>query len=396
MSLRLAIACSALVLASAALTSCGSSTSKTAATSTAPTYAPAYVARGPHQVGVTTLTMAGATPRKVEVYYPALTTALKGVAPDVFKMSGLVPANLRAAMNLPPDQDAPLLTNTYRDVTGDRAAGPFPVVAFSHGLGGYPTEYQQILGHIASWGFVVVAPDHFERGLTSLLSDKIVQVDEKAIVLGAVATARAASAATTGPLAGVLQPTGKIVVAGHSAGTVSAYDTASNPSVAGMILISGGGMFKDSAAPVAPKPTVPALFLQGETDEVVPPAISRQSFDALTGPREWAEFKGAGHLSFTDICTIGRDKGGIIEIARRAGLLKLLPPGSDTKLAELGTDGCLPKWIKAEETWPGTDHLLVAFIRWTLHLDSTPKMLDPGLSSRLGPATITIEQQGVK
>ena len=40
------------------------------------------------------------------------------------------------------------------------AQGRFPLVVFSHGYGGLRTQSSFLTAHLASWGFVVAAPDH--------------------------------------------------------------------------------------------------------------------------------------------------------------------------------------------------------------------------------------------
>ena len=85
--------------------------------------------------------------------------------------------------------------------TGDRTAGTFPIFVYSHGFGGYPSEYQHLLTHVASWGFVVVSPVHDERGLLSLLGEpRGIGVDEGKILTDAAAATRAANAEASSPL----------------------------------------------------------------------------------------------------------------------------------------------------------------------------------------------------
>jgi dienelactone hydrolase len=47
------------------------------------------------------------------------------------------------------------------DASPATRGGPFPVVTFSHGDAGTPDEASYFTEHLASWGFVVVAPAHF-------------------------------------------------------------------------------------------------------------------------------------------------------------------------------------------------------------------------------------------
>ena len=49
------------------------------------------------------------------------------------------------------------------------ADGAFPVVLFSHGFTGIRVQSSFLMSHLASWGMVVVAPEHPSRDLTNVL-----------------------------------------------------------------------------------------------------------------------------------------------------------------------------------------------------------------------------------
>lgn len=110
-----------------------------------PTHPLDCIAPGRHPVGVVTLELACAElpGRKfpTDVWYPADPTrldpaAVPGVEQVVRDPYG--PAHLDAAP----------------------APGPFPLVAFSHGNGGVRRQSTFLTTHLASFGFVVAAPDH--------------------------------------------------------------------------------------------------------------------------------------------------------------------------------------------------------------------------------------------
>ena len=69
---------------------------------------------------------------------------------------------------LGPKINPPFVTDAYRGVPVS-TDGPFPVVLFSHGASSFRLQSTALTTHLASWGFVVVSPDYFERGLQSLL-----------------------------------------------------------------------------------------------------------------------------------------------------------------------------------------------------------------------------------
>jgi len=348
-----------------------------------------YDELGPHAVGVTTLSIptdAGGT-RDVLVWYPADAAASKAATPEVFKISDLLPPKFRALV--PENLNPGLTLRAARDIPGDRTSGSFPIFVYSHGFGGYPSEYQHLLTHVASWGFVVVSPVHDERGLLSLLGEpRGIGVDEGKVLTDAATAARAANAEPSSPLQGIVKTDGKYVVGGHSAGTRSALEAANESAeVDGIVQMSGGGSFKDAA--VSPRPVVPALFLTGSTDKVVPLADVTAAFESYNDPKMLVSFENAGHLSFTDICTIGRDQGGVLTIANKIGLTALLGDQGASQLQRLAGDGCAPEWITPEQTWPAQEHLTVAFLRWRAGIDSSPAALTAAALTGVGEAKLT-------
>lgn len=105
--------------------------------------APAYALRGEHPVGVTDLTVEnGDRPLSVTMWYPALN-------PDgVEEITTYQIAVLQRE------------GHALRDAAPDMAGGPYPVIYFSHGLGGVRLQSVFYTEHLASWGFVVIAADH--------------------------------------------------------------------------------------------------------------------------------------------------------------------------------------------------------------------------------------------
>jgi len=79
-------------------------------------------------------------------------------------MQGRLPATDAAATEYTP-LDVPLPAGAYRDVPPDPEAAQFLVV-FSHGLGGIRQQSYTLCERLASYGFIVVSPDH--PGTTTL------------------------------------------------------------------------------------------------------------------------------------------------------------------------------------------------------------------------------------
>src|SRR4051794_30433372 len=196
---------------------------------------PAYEKAGPYVPGVTTLDMDG---RKVEVWYPADPGAEVGKAKDVFRISTLLPDSLKSV--IPDALDPKYETDAYRDITAS-TGGPFPVVLFSHGYAAYPTLYAFLLTHLASWGFVVVAPDHEERGLVAAVTQCVKPADDAKVLLAARDLAVQQSNDPTSILHGTIDAT-KVATVGHSAGASAAVRTAQDPTVATFVALDGGGV----------------------------------------------------------------------------------------------------------------------------------------------------------
>ena len=126
-----------------------------------------------------------------------------------------------------------------------------PVVLFSHGFGGMRIQSFSLTAHLASRGYVVVAPDHPGRMLTDVLpcifSPPLDGCDLSGFVADPGPPGLAAAlqwvdeASAEGPFAGRMD-TDAIGIIGHSAGagSVTTY-AALEPRVRAVIPMAGGG-----------------------------------------------------------------------------------------------------------------------------------------------------------
>ena len=415
------IAVAAIVAVLALLAAaCGSSGSKSSngngstGTTLAPEEAaanasqPAYENAGPYVAGVTSLDLDG---RKVEVWYPADKGAEAGKTKDVFRISTLLPDNLKSLV--PDNIDPRYETDGYRDITAS-TAGPFPVVLFSHGYAAYPTLYAFLLTHLASWGFVVVAPDHTERGLLAAVTGCVKPADDAKILLAARDLAEQKSGDPTSVLHGTIDPT-KVATMGHSAGASAAVRTAQDPSVSTFIALDGGGVGGGSgsgttpvttaagcidqttnttaagsdtttstAIPASSIPNKPGMLITGGNDQVIPLARLQPFYDQMAAPKRLVVIDGAGHNSVTDICLIGADQGGLIAIAGKVGIT--VP----TTLARLFNDGCAAggDYPDVKQVWEVPRHFVVAQLRYVFGIDPQPVGLGAGVAAAFPPLTL--------
>ncbi len=319
----------------------------------------AFRGPGPFEVGVTTLSLPD---RKVEVWYPARTGSTEGKPAATYSQLDALPPSLAAAApallpkDVSPDVLVVTMDGTVRDVPGS-TNGPFPLVLFSHGFGSYRLDASHLLRGIASWGFVVAAPDHIERGRAAVVSgtatsdtpkDVQVLLDTIPLVAGA-----------GGPLQG-LTDTSKVAAVGHSAGGRAALTALSEPQIGVAVGWAAAGREP------GPAPHKPSMNIAAKEDILVPLPEVRQTFAGLSTPKRLVVIAGAGHNSFTDICQAVKAGNDLIGLAQRIGI-----PLPD-ELAKGGKDGCGPDSIDTALGWQITQHFTVAELRDGLGLDKVP------------------------
>lgn len=189
-------------------------------------------------------------------------------------------------------------------------AGPFPLVIFSHGYGGFGAAFSDLGEHLASHGFIVAAPSHAgntpgepdEPDLSSLVRTRrndLAQVIDRMLAENDLASS---------PFAGRINPE-RIGAAGHSFGAgavMVASGGASSPSIGSfddpriraVFAISSYVPGNDSAQP---GPSEPVYMLSGTLDPV------RNDYYAYPGmstvPRYYTEIDGANHNSYQDFCS---------------------------------------------------------------------------------------------
>jgi predicted dienelactone hydrolase len=356
-----------------------------AGTSAAPAPAdPApYAKKGSFAVGYTTLHLAAG--RRVVVWYPANPAQTTGHKQEIIDLGGFLNPDLQAKI---PAGFRPLYkADAFENAPAATTPGKYPLVVFSHGFAGYPEQSVSLTTHLASWGFVVVAPDHVERSLDGLLGTAASGVPRQTDlqVLQASLDLAVKTSGAPGVLHGLVDPT-RVVAAGHSAGAGAAYEFASaDARVKAWISYSVGLGGEGARVPRAP--VKPGMVMLGTTDGIIPKAASEKVYAGMHAPKYLGEIPRAGHLVFSDICLIGRSQGGVIGIVKK---IKLPIPDN---LLKLGSDGCTADHPKPESAVPAIDQLSVGFFRWALHVDPAPVGLDTKSVAALG-GNVTVAHQG--
>jgi len=308
-------------------------------------------ARGPWQVGARPVSAAGL---EAEIWYPAKAGSADGLQRFTYDLRGY----------LPPEQQASVTESTtilqpcdcYRDIPLDTEHGPFPVILFLHGFSGFRGQSLEQLTHWASRGFVVVSADHPSVGLKTLLVSGIGGLDLGGLG-GSGCELTAAGTQTQEAvrmldelqnpsgdlafLAGQIDVT-RVGVAGHSAGGMALASMSSYPGVKVAIPLAAGGVCQSTSSSSS-------LIMGGMDDAIV--AYSRQTsgFASTPKPKRLVGLSKAAHMAFTSFCPIGKDEGGILQAAMKAGVmfdaafLALVQP--------LASDGCGPNNLAPERGW---------------------------------------------
>jgi predicted dienelactone hydrolase len=187
----------------------------------------------------------------------------------------------------------------------DVRSGRFPLVVFSHGTCGRPTEASYLTMAIAAQGFVVAAPPHpgntaddFPGCLGGLpfIDSAVNRVPDVRFVIDSM-LAEGASGASR--FSGRLR-SDAIGVTGLSFGGFTTLLAAQlEPRLRAALALVPGGTASLQPGDI----TIPTMVIGSEHDEVVTFAESEKAYQRLAGPRFLVELLGGTHLSVTDDCT---------------------------------------------------------------------------------------------
>jgi hypothetical protein len=125
------------------------------------------------------------------------------------------------------------------------------------------------------------------------------------------------------------------------------------------------------------------MVVTGGRDQVAAYDRVRAFFDALDEPKRLVVVDEAGHNAFNDLCLIGRDQGGLLEIARQVGI------NPSEQIARLFLDGCAPEYLSADLAWPSVRHFVTAQLRYYLGIDRDPVGLGSGSEAFFAPVGVT-------
>ncbi len=342
---------------------------------------------GPLGVGETTLRLPtdGAP---VEVWYPATKASVAGKPIATYNVATWLPPALQ---KLIPAGFS--VTYPSGGVVGVPVApGRYPLVVFSHGYAGFRDQSTFLTAFLASWGFVVAAPDHYSRDLTEVLggptaaTEKTTDVEDLEATIALMGTQ---DHAATSPFHGHID-TAKVGAVGHSAGGAAVEAlAATDPKVATFVGLAGAtvgafGQTQKGSASIVPRQ--PGLLMSGTSDQVVKTSSIVAAYGHLHSPKRLILIRGAGHLVFADLCEVGSGQGGLLAIA---AALKVPIPAS---LKPLATDGCTAPDLSPPTAWPVIRQAVTAQFRSVFGFDHSTKGL-AGLAAAY-PAIVSADRAG--
>ena len=335
-----------------------------------------FATTGPMPVGETTLHLASGA--SVEIWYPAAADSYHGTEAS-YNVLDYLPKSLLVAFPKLKADDEPYLSGGIRNA--EVADGRHPLVLFSHGFTGFNTQSTFLTAHLASWGFIVAAPEHTDRDLNAVLSNFLkgkaiegkIESHDVSDLQQTITLMGQQSDDSSSRFDGHVDMT-RIGAVGHSAGGAAVEKLAvADKRVDTFIGLAGAsyGSFGQTANGAgASVPTVPSLLEYGTLDGVVKPQSMVNAYNALKQPKRLIAISSSGHLVFSDICRLAPKHGGLIGAAEGAGL-----PIPDA-LKSLGSDGCSAPAMSVLDAWPAIRQSVTAQLRWTLGFDKSQAGLE--------------------
>ncbi|MFD5317213.1 alpha/beta hydrolase [Streptomyces sp. NPDC127098] len=174
------------------------------------------------------------------------------------------------------------------------ANGVFPIVEFSHGLGGNPESYAPLVRPLAEAGFVVPAPvfPTTSSGTPGNIQD--VYNGNQSMDVSEVITRTLALNTTAGdPLAGHLDTAVGVGVAGHSLGGMTTHGLLTawpDERIAAAVPFACVDMGNPSN-----RVTANVLFVHGDQDPICQYSSARQAYAELPAPKAFLTHRGTGH-----------------------------------------------------------------------------------------------------
>ena len=208
-------------------------------------------------------------------------------------------------------------------VEPDRSGAPYPVVFFSHGTGGVPWSATYLTTHLASHGFVVIAPAHYGSSIAAgcplpcsvtnpaarpLIVDSVTNRPDELISLLEQGAGQLGGDSGFGGLIDVARPG----LVGHSFGGHTVLHTAAKDHRVRAVVAFAPWNHPPGPPRLAdaiPRLVSPTMLMSGALDDLVSHGQTRSLMDEFgpTAPEHWhLTMPRAGHFAFIDPCPGGR------------------------------------------------------------------------------------------
>lgn len=180
-------------------------------------------------------------------------------------------------------------------------AGPYPLVAFSHGLTARPETYTAIITEIVQHGYVVAAPEFPNTsGVADNPRGSLLDVNNQpADVSFVIDEVLRLADESDGPLAGLVDAE-RIGAAGHSLGAITTLLTGfhtccTDDRIDGAVALAGGALFGTGDGGYFEGAARPLLMLHGDEDGLVLFSLGRMAFNRAAPPKYFVTLIGGEH-----------------------------------------------------------------------------------------------------
>jgi len=367
-----------VVVLALVVSGCGDDTDDAATTDATASVAPQdFSGRGPFAVGVTRLQLGTGAP--VEVFYPVD----RGAVPADASAYAYTPEEVWGSLLsvFPPGVVSPTEVPDAWVEAPASTSGPFPLVVFSHGWGSERLFYSFHNAHLASWGFLVAAPEHLSRDLLARLNEgqTTLPPNDVEVIADTVDLLEAENTRPDGALQGRVD-TDQVAVEGHSSGGRDAALAADLPEVDTWIALAGVPPVPDAAAAASTGFSLradfdlvdhlatitpadkPSMLIVAENDTGVPPSFGPPVYDWLAPPKRYVELADTGHFFVYDSCALIQEQGGLQATADALGLAR------ESLEIQGAENGCLPEDAPAADVAAVWNHLAVAQLNWVFDI----------------------------
>lgn len=192
--------------------------------------------------------------------------------------------------------------------------GTFPLIIRAHGFSGYRRDSTYIARHLASWGYVVVAPDFPLSSLGSPGGVTLNDIDQQAGDVSFLIDSLIAANADAGHFLFGRVDTTNIGTIGHSLGGATVllatyHGTVRDPRIKATVALSPlGCVFLDNFFDPASTP----LLIQGGTVDMITGYASNQvqPYGFVNAPKYFLSLEGGTHLGFSDRLLFGANENG--------------------------------------------------------------------------------------